>query len=130
LRQGRQRLPNGVASGSWQAGVCAVSLLPHFQAGVYLRAERTALDCGPAPVLPIQVFQRAPKTARVKRLEELGAGLMKEVQLWERMLWSGMATPVPTTELHQYLGAVRRAIHAIAEARSALSGACRRPDIQ
>jgi hypothetical protein len=55
--------------------------------------------------------------ARVRRLEELGVGLMKEVRLWEPMPWTGKATPIPTTELQQYLGAVRRAIEAIAEAR-------------
>jgi hypothetical protein len=68
--------------------------------------------------------------ARVRRLEELGGGLMREVQLWERMLWSGADTPLPTTDLHQYLGAVRRAIEAIAEARTAMARACPRPGKQ
>jgi hypothetical protein len=68
--------------------------------------------------------------ARVKRLEELGAGLMKEVQLWERLLWTGAITPLPATELHQYLGSIRRALEALSAARMVLSGACHRQDKQ
>jgi hypothetical protein len=74
------------------------------------------------------MIDRKGLEGRVKRLEQLGAGLAKEVQLWERLLWAGGITPIPTVEVHKYLIAVRRAIEAIAEARTVLSGACHRQD--
>jgi hypothetical protein len=66
-------------------------------------------------------------TARVKRLEELGYGLTTEIQMWEMMLWQGKELPIPSAELHQYLGAIRRASAASSEARMAMEKAVRRP---
>jgi hypothetical protein len=53
---------------------------------------------------------------------------MKELQRWEGMLWTGGVTPIDTTEVHVYLGAIRRAITATGEARAVMARACRRPD--
>jgi hypothetical protein len=64
--------------------------------------------------------------ARVKRLEELGNGLTKEIQMWERMLWQGKDLPIASAELHAYLGPIRRAFTAISEARMAMEKALRR----
>jgi hypothetical protein len=64
--------------------------------------------------------------ARVKRLEELGNGLVKEIQMWEGMLWQGKELAIPSVELHQCIGAIRRAVTAISEARMALEKALRR----
>jgi hypothetical protein len=61
--------------------------------------------------------------ARVKRLEELGNGLVKEIQMWEGMLWQGKDLPISSAELHSYLGAIRRASAAISEARMAMEKA-------
>jgi hypothetical protein len=73
------------------------------------------------------MVSRRALAARVKRLEELGNGLVKEIQMWERMLWQGKELPIPSVELHSYLGAIRRASAAISEARLAMEKALRRP---
>jgi hypothetical protein len=73
------------------------------------------------------MVSRRALAARVKRLEELGNGLVKEIQMWERMLWQGKELPIPSAELHTYLGAIRRASAAISEARMAIEKALRRP---
>jgi len=72
------------------------------------------------------MIDRMKLAARVKCLEELGHGLMKEIQLWERMLWQGAKLPVPTAELQQYLAAIRQASVAISAARTTMERACRR----
>jgi len=72
------------------------------------------------------MVSRRALAARVKRLEELGNGLVKEIQLWERMLWQGKELPISSVELHLYLGAIRRAAAAISGARMATEKALRR----
>jgi hypothetical protein len=57
----------------------------------------------------------------------LGNELIKEIQLWQRMLWQGKELPIPSEALHPYLGAIRRAFAAISEARMAMEEALRRP---
>jgi hypothetical protein len=73
------------------------------------------------------MVSRRALAARVKRLEDLGNGLVKEIQLWEKMLWQGKELPIPSVELHQYLEAIRRASAAINEARMVMEKAMRRP---
>jgi hypothetical protein len=70
---------------------------------------------------------RRALAARVERLRELGAGLMKEIQLWEGMLWRGKEPPIPYEELHLYVAAIRKASMAISEARMAMEKALRPP---
>jgi hypothetical protein len=74
------------------------------------------------------MIDRKGLAARAKRLEELEAGLHKEGLLWERMLWTGGVTPIPTTDVHLYLAAIRRAITAVSEAQAVLARACHRRD--
>jgi hypothetical protein len=59
----------------------------------------------------------------------LGNGLTKEIQLGERMLWQGKELPIPSVELHEYIGAIRRASAAISKARMAMEKALRRPSV-
>jgi hypothetical protein len=73
------------------------------------------------------MVSRRALAARVKRLEELGNGLVKEIQMCERMLGQGKELPIPLEALHPYLGAIRRASAAISEARMAMEKALRRP---
>ena len=47
------------------------------------------------------MVSRRALAARVKRLEELRNGLVKEIQMWERMLWQGKELPISSAELHQ-----------------------------
>ena len=63
------------------------------------------------------MVSRRALAARVKRLEELGNELIKEIQLWEQMLWQGKELPIPSEALLPYLGAIRRASAAISEVR-------------
>jgi hypothetical protein len=42
------------------------------------------------------------------------------------MLWQGKELPIPSVELHQYLGEIRWAAAAISEARMAMEKALRR----
>jgi hypothetical protein len=71
------------------------------------------------------MVSRQALAARVKRLEELGNGLVKEIQMWEAMLWQGKELHIPSTELHSYIGAIRRASAAISEAQMAMEKALR-----
>jgi hypothetical protein len=73
------------------------------------------------------MVSRRALAARIERLKELGAGLMKEIQLWEGMLWRGKEPPIPYEELHRYVAAIRKASTAVSEARIAIEKALRRP---
>jgi hypothetical protein len=73
------------------------------------------------------MVSRRELAARVERLKELGAGLMKEIQLWEGMLWRGKEPPIPYKELHRYVEAIRKASMAVSEARIAMEKALRGP---
>jgi hypothetical protein len=73
------------------------------------------------------MVSRQALAARVKRLRELGAGLMKELYLWEGILWKGKEPPVPYDELYLYIAGIRKASTGINEARKAIESALRQP---
>jgi hypothetical protein len=73
------------------------------------------------------MVNRRALAARVERLKELGAGLLKEIQLWEGMLWRGKEPPIPYDELYLYIAGIRKASTGINEARKAIENALRRP---
>ena len=62
-------------------------------------------------------------TARIRRLEELGRGLAREVALWK-----GCNDPLLYLERKEYLKAVQDALAGVEAARVALARACQRLD--
>jgi hypothetical protein len=85
--------------------------------------ERLQVPAKPAP--PAGLARAA--LAGVERLKELGAGLMKELYLWEGILWKGKEPPIPYDDLYLYIAGIRKASTGINEAREAMESALRQP---
>jgi hypothetical protein len=73
------------------------------------------------------MIDRKGLAARVERLKDLGAGLMKELYQWEGILWKGKEPPIPYDELYLYIAGIRKASTGINEARKAMERALRGP---